>query len=192
MVGSLPGLLMDTSYLLPAAGIRVEGVPDDVLRTARDAGHETWVCDISVFEVLAEGAKFAASGKVDEERLEIAVQAILGDENLRKVRAYEPEVVRTSISLRRLHRDFVDCLIIASALEHCEGLVSEEDFRQEPGLLRFIEERRHGFRLLTAKDLAREARRGGKAGTWPTDGAVAGAKPEIKVHIPKAVFEGTA
>lgn len=152
-------MLVDTSYLLPLAGMAVEGIPDDIIGATRHAGYETWICDVSLFELLAKGAKFAAAGKVDEERLNIAVQAVLSDERIRKAGAYEAEVGRTSVRLRRFHRDFVDCLIIASALEHCEGLVSEEDFRREPGLARFIEEKKPGFRLLAAKDVVPIARR---------------------------------
>jgi PIN domain nuclease of toxin-antitoxin system len=149
----MPGLLLDTSYLLPTAGIRVEGVRNNVLRAAQEAGHETWVCDISIFELLAKGAKFAASGKVDEERVNLAVQAILGDTRIRKAGAYEEGVGRTSIKLRRIHRDFVDCLIIASALEHCEGLTTEEEFDKEPVLIRFVVQKKPGFKFWNAKKL---------------------------------------
>lgn len=149
-----PGLLLDTTYLLPVAGIGVEGVRSDVLGAARDAGYETWICDISVFEVLAKGAKFATSGKADEERVNRAVQALLGDAGIRKAGAYEDGVGRTAIRLRRYHRDFVDCLIIAAALEHCEGLVTEEEFKDEPDLVMFIRERSPSFRVLKAKELA--------------------------------------
>jgi len=100
-------------------GVDVKGVGHQVLRASRDAEHEVWVSDISMFELLAMGAKFAAEGEVSKDRVALAVKAIMGDDKIMKVSAYGERVASTSIELRRYHRDFVDCLIVASALEHC-------------------------------------------------------------------------
>ena len=147
-------LLYDTTYFLPLAGIEVTGPAAEALRKARSSGREVWVSEISMFELLAKGAKFAEAGKVEGERVSLAVRAVMEDERIRKAPAYEGRVASTSVSLRRFHRDFVDCLIIASALEHCEGMVSEEDFRRNGELLRFVRDRKPGFRFVTSKDLA--------------------------------------
>ena len=59
-----------------------------------------------------------------------------------------------SVKPRRFHRDFVDCLIMASDLEHCGGLVAEEEFKDEPDLVAFIGQRSPSFGPLKAEDLA--------------------------------------
>ena len=147
-------LLLDTTYLLPAVGVKLGGALDDAFLAAQDAGHEVWMSDISIFELLAKGAKLAEAGKLSEERLALGVRGILADRSIMKVSAYDEEVAATSVKLRRFHRDFVDCLIIASALEHCEGLVTEEEFKDEPDLIGFIKRRSPTFRLLKAKEFA--------------------------------------
>ncbi len=48
-------VLIDTTYLLPAAGIRVEGVPADAVRRIKEAGHQVLASEISLLEVLARG-----------------------------------------------------------------------------------------------------------------------------------------
>ena len=48
------------------------------------------------------------------------------------------------MGLRRFHRDFLDCLVIASALEHCEWTVSDEDFQRNGELLRSVRDRKPG------------------------------------------------
>lgn len=149
-------LLLDTTYLLPAVGVKLGGELDRTLVAAQDAGHEVWISDITVFELLAKGAKLVEAGKLSEERLALGVRGILADGSIRKASAYEEDVAETSVKLRRYHRDFVDCLIVASALEHCDGLVTEEEFEDEPDLVRFIEEMSPSFRVLKAKELARK------------------------------------
>ncbi|MDG6900534.1 MAG: PIN domain-containing protein [Nitrososphaerota archaeon] len=145
-------VLLDTTYMLPAVGVGVGERLDHTLAAAQDAGHETWVSDISLFELLAKGAKLVKAGKLPEEKLMAGVRSIMADDTVEKASAYGEQVAAASIGLRRFHNDFVDCLIIASAMEHCDALVSEDDFATDEGLLRFVRERRPEFRFMTSMD----------------------------------------
>jgi len=130
---------MDTTYMLPLAGIAVKGVERDALRKLRASGHEVFASDISVFELLAKGGKLAAEGLADEERVLLGVRSILEEEGVRKVVAYDDEVARTALALRRHHPDFIDCLILASALQSSDALATEdEDLTRNETLMKVV------------------------------------------------------
>ena len=150
-------ILLDTTYLLPAAGISVQGVAADVLRRVRAEGHEVVISEISLFELLAKGAKLAAEGRADQERIYLAARSILQDKGVERIAAYGDAVVKRSISLRRYHHDFVDCMILASALEACEALMTEDEtLSRSKGVQDIIKETRPGFVISGWKNLMRK------------------------------------
>ncbi|MDE1854281.1 MAG: hypothetical protein KGI38_11130 [Thaumarchaeota archaeon] len=87
-------VLVDTTYLLPTAGIAVEGVEKDLLKRAPAGAHEVNPSDISLFEIPAKGAKPSSERLAAEERVALAIQSILDDERITKVSAYREEVAR--------------------------------------------------------------------------------------------------
>lgn len=109
-------ILLDTTYLFPFAGINVRGIERNAVERASARGHQLSVSEMSLFELAAKGAKLVEDGSADAERIAQAVQSIVSDETLRKVRPYEDGVLPFAIALRRHNSDFVDCVILASAV----------------------------------------------------------------------------
>ena len=120
-------ILLDTTYLLPVAGIQIQGVERDTIRRAKSLGHQLFISEISLFELAAKGAKLAKDGLANKERLTQAVQSLVSDESLGKVGAYEDGLLQLAVDLRQNHSDFVDCLILATAVSACEMLVTEDE-----------------------------------------------------------------
>lgn len=147
-------VLLDTTYLLPAAGIRVEGVPADAARKVREAGHAVLASEISLFELLAKGAKLVAEGKADRGRVSLAVKSILSDASIGKASAYAEGTMAAAIEFREHHSDFVDCLILASAAGECDALVTEDAaIPKNRGMMDAVLRRKPGFRVLTLSAL---------------------------------------
>jgi predicted nucleic acid-binding protein len=120
-------ILLDTTYFLPFAGISVRGIERDAVKRASAIGHELFVSEMSLFELAAKGAKLVGDGSADPERVAQAVQSISTDEKLRKVRLYDEGVLPLAIALRPHNSDFIDCVILASAVSTCEILVTEDE-----------------------------------------------------------------
>ncbi len=120
-------ILLDTTYLFPFAGINVRGIERDAVERASAMGHQLSVSEMSLFELAAKGAKLVEDGSADAERIAQAVQSVVSDETLRKVRLYEDGVLPFAIALRRHNSDFIDCVILASAVMTCEILVPEDE-----------------------------------------------------------------
>jgi len=119
-------LLVDTTYLLPAIGISVKGIPADGIVGLRQQGHEILASDVSIFELSAKGAKHIAEGRLSPERVARGIRAIIYDGTVTMIPIHESALLLTAFRLRKMLGDFIDCLILASAMEHCEVLVTED------------------------------------------------------------------
>jgi hypothetical protein len=55
-------LLLDTTYLLPAIGVSVGGIPERAPLELHERGHVLSISEISLFELAAKGAKYISEG----------------------------------------------------------------------------------------------------------------------------------
>jgi PIN domain nuclease of toxin-antitoxin system len=119
-------ILLDTTYLLPAIGISLKDFPRDVLIMLRRKGNQVFMSDISIFELSAEGAKYVGAKKLSAERVIEGIRAIVFDENIVKIPIHESRILLTALRIRDWLSDFIDCLIVSSALNQCDALISED------------------------------------------------------------------
>ena len=127
-------VLLDTAYLMPAIGVQVKGVPQDALSLIRGGGHVAAISELTLFELSAKGARYAASGVLDPERVRRGVLAVARDEGLVRVPLLDEEVLKTSHSLRGILGDYLDCVILSSAINRCDTILTED------GLIRGLPE----------------------------------------------------
>ena len=120
-------LLVDTSYLLPAIGISVKGIPSDGMVKLIEEGHEIYASDISIFELSAKGAKHVAAGTLSAERVARGIRAIVHDGTVTMIPIHESTLLLTAFKLRNVLSDLIDCLIIASAIYHSDMLITEDN-----------------------------------------------------------------
>jgi len=119
-------ILLDTTYLMPAIGVRVKEISPDTLSLIRRGSHETAISEVSLLELSAKGAKLVASGALTAERVSRGVTATRRDVDLEKIQYTDEDVLRTSIVLRGWHSDYLDCLILSSAINRCDVLLTED------------------------------------------------------------------
>jgi len=124
-------LLLDTTYLLPAIGVSIKGLPKDALIRLIQKGHQISISNISVFELSAKGAKHVATGTLSAERVTRGISAIVYDERITVVPMHDSSVLLMAFKLRRMLSDFIDCLILSSAINHCDAIVTEDKDIQE-------------------------------------------------------------
>jgi len=119
-------LLLDTTYFLRAIGINVKGVDWDVVIRLMREGHEISMSDITIFELSAKGAKHVAAGALPVERVTRGIRALVYDKTVTAIPIHETTLLITAFKLRRLLSDFIDCLILASAMNECDSLITED------------------------------------------------------------------
>ena len=115
-------MILDTTYLLPLAQIAVD---TDLLAAVakKNTGlklEDIVVSLISIFELQAKAAKL----KVPAKSTIRAVDAVLSA--FRVIPFYEPGVIETAQRIRKIIPDYVDCIILATAVVSKEDLVTED------------------------------------------------------------------
>jgi predicted nucleic acid-binding protein len=115
-------LILDTTYLLPLAQIAVD--TDLLAAVAKKKTYlkleDIGVSLISVFELQAKGAKLNVPAKSTIR----AVDAILSA--FRVVPFYEAGIIEAAQKIRKTISDYVDCIILATAVASKEDLVTED------------------------------------------------------------------
>lgn len=119
-------ILLDTTYLLPAIGVSVKGLAGDAMIKLIEMGHQISISDITIFELSAIGAKHAVLGRISAERVSRGIRAIVYDDRIERIPVHDSSVLLTAFRLRKLMNDFIDCLILSSAVNRCD-LLSTED-----------------------------------------------------------------
>jgi predicted nucleic acid-binding protein len=137
-------ILLDTTYLLPAIGVSVRGIPSDVPELLIARGNELAISQITLFELSAKGARYVAEGTLSVDRVTRGIDAISYDDSVMKLNSYETSTLRVALKLRESLGDFIDCLILSSAAIHSEILLTEDD-----DIHRLKKEKRFG-ELMTA------------------------------------------
>jgi len=120
-------LILDTTYLLPLAGI---GVDTDLLKAVFEDKAKLRLEDfsvslISIFELQAKAAKL----KVPVSTVLSAVKTIT--KVFKVVPFYDVEVIDKSFELRKHISDYIDCIIVATAIVLKKDLVTEDTLIHE-------------------------------------------------------------
>jgi len=118
---------LDTTYLLPAIGISIKDLPKDTLVRLMQKGHQISISNISIFELSAKGAKHVAAGTLSTERVTRGIRAIVYDERITVIPMHDSSVLLMAFKFRRLLGDFIDCLILSSAINQNDAIVTEDE-----------------------------------------------------------------
>ena len=118
---------MDTTYLLPAIGVSVKGLPRDALIELIGKGHQIAISDVTVFELSAKGGKYITIGTLTAERVCRGIRSIVYEERIARIPIHDSSVLLTAFKLRRMLSDFIDCLILSSAINRSDVIVTEDE-----------------------------------------------------------------
>jgi len=120
-------LLLDTTYLLPAIGIAIKELPNDAPLKLITQGHQIAITDITIFELAAKAAKHITNGTLTPERVTRGIKAITYDDTIEIIPATrDQKILLTAFKLRNTLSDFIDCLILSSAINQCDAIVTED------------------------------------------------------------------
>ena len=115
-------LILDTTYLLPMSGI---GVDTDLLKAAADERialdmGSISISMISLFELQAKVAKLGISAGFAANAVDM-INTVFRVEPF-----YNSDVIKISQSLLKLLEDYIDCIIVATAIVLHEDLITED------------------------------------------------------------------
>lgn len=143
-------MIIDTTYLLPLVQI---DVPTDLLSAITKKRinirlKELGISSISIFELQAKAAKLFIS----PETVNDAIKFIM--KHFRVINFYNSEIVRVSFELRKILPDYIDCVILATAI------ICKEDLLTEDSKIHAIKSnitRKHNIKILRFSDLMKSS-----------------------------------
>jgi len=149
-------LLLDTTYLLPAIGVSIKNLLQDASIKLIRKGHEISISDITIFELSAKGAKHITLGTLTAERVSRGIRAIVYDDRIERIPIHDSSVLLTAFKLRRMLNDFIDCLILSSAINRNDILVTEDgdihDLREKREFQELLHMINPQFKIQTLKE----------------------------------------
>ena len=138
-------LILDTTYLLPLAKADIEA---DLLMAIDDGAVDIPLSDIkismiSIFELQAKIAKNKLPAR-------LAIDAISAiNSSIKTEPFYSPKIIEVADALSRELGDYVDCIILATAIALKEDLISEDS--RLHGMKEAVR-RKYGINILNYRD----------------------------------------
>jgi PIN domain nuclease of toxin-antitoxin system len=122
-----------------------------------EKGHNISISQITLFELSAKGAKYVNNGTLLPETVTEGIRAILYDDEIEIVPFHDSKLLLTSFKLRNTLTDFIDCLIVATAINHCDALITEDEeihkLTKKNGINELIEATNPKFKIKRVSEL---------------------------------------
>lgn len=148
--------MLDTAYLLPAIGISVKKISSEDVLESLNKANEAALCEITIFELCAKAAKYVSAGMLEAGRVSRGIQAIINDDSIIKLRTYDSRELSTAFKLRAILGDFIDCLILATAMNQADRLLTEDrdihDLKRNERFKELVKSANPKFEILTLSE----------------------------------------
>jgi PIN domain nuclease of toxin-antitoxin system len=149
-------ILLDSTYLFPLIGVRVRGL-DPLLLLGLKPRHRLLVSDVSLFELSAKGAKYVVQGVLEPEDVTRGIQSLSMDADIARIPYFTSQILNVSFKLRGTLSDYIDCLILSTAVNESDVLMTEDDillnFTDDEANRAFLHALNPDLRILDHKQL---------------------------------------
>lgn len=120
-------IFFDSSYFFPLIKVKVEkSSPEIISLTYQRESFELQFSSITLFELSAKGARLIKEGKLTVNDVVDGINALVSWRNISLIEPWNGEVQRLAFDFRLDHSDYIDCLVLASAIIHANVFVSED------------------------------------------------------------------
>ena len=118
-------VFLDSSFLFPFIRVDVKNISKKKIgNLLRNKNYEIFCSELVYFEFSAKGSKYIEQGILNMEDLLDGISFIHNYNKITKIPIYYPEILILAQKFREAHQDYVDCLILASAVKSSEVLIS--------------------------------------------------------------------
>jgi PIN domain nuclease of toxin-antitoxin system len=150
-------LLLDTTYFLPTIGVSIKEMHKDALLTLIAKKHQIAMSQITIFELSAKGAKYVKEGQLAPERVTRGISAIIYNDTIATIPMHDTTILQNAFKLRNMLNDFIDCLILSSALNHSDALITEDDeiqsLKKNTEFHNLLADLKPGFKILKLTEI---------------------------------------
>lgn len=151
-------LLVDSSFFFPLIGVAIAHCPKDAIIELLNKV-EVIHSDLLLFELSAKGCKLVTQEIISIEDLTRGITAIKYHPRIRSIPIHYSEIQSLACDLRKHHSDFIDCLLVATAVYHADGMISLDKSLQKKAQKEWkptLEKVNPKFKVLLWKDYQKE------------------------------------
>ncbi len=149
-------ILLDTSYLLPLIKVEVDDWSSKkLLELLYNQEDKFFFTDISIFEIVAKGMKIALNHEnLIPEDIQNGIDSLQNNKDIIRIESFHhPYIYELSFKCRKIHSDFIDCMIFSSAVCHVDCLATYdhtfiEKITQSKEIVDFIETINPEFKII--------------------------------------------
>ncbi|MFV2015277.1 MAG: PIN domain-containing protein [Candidatus Heimdallarchaeota archaeon] len=121
-------ILLDSSFLFPYIQIDVKSVNnEDLLELIESRENNIIISDISLFELSAKGNKYIQKSNINPNDLTDGLNTIINENQLTRIPIHYSEIQILAFKIGKLHKDFIDCLILATAFYNSDVFLTLDD-----------------------------------------------------------------
>lgn len=122
-----PKILLDTTYFLPIFGIDIELSKDEeiILQKVIDK-LSPMINSLSLFEAKWKILYFSRNNRQLLDRYYKFLKFITLTNKIKVIPFYKPEIDELATKLYKLHKDYIDCSILAAAIMTADVLLTED------------------------------------------------------------------
>jgi predicted nucleic acid-binding protein len=135
-------MLIDSTFFFPLISVEIQNCPKEaILELLRK--EEIVRSDLVIFELSAKGSKLINEGKLTIEDLTEGLTAIQYHPSIETIPIHYSEIQILACELRKQHADFIDCLMVATAVNNtnCFLTFDKEIKRKTQGIWKKIIEK---------------------------------------------------
>ncbi|HUT80849.1 MAG TPA: PIN domain-containing protein [Candidatus Bathyarchaeia archaeon] len=114
---------MDSSFFFPLIGVEVEQCPKRAIMKLI-AKEEVVRSELVIFELSAKGSKLINAGKLSLKELTQGITAIQYHSKIEVIPIHYSEIQTLACELRKKHSDYIDCLMVATAVHYADGMIT--------------------------------------------------------------------
>ena len=121
-------ILLDSSFLFPYIQIDVKSVDNkDLLELIESKQNDIVISEISLFELSTKGNKYIQKSIIKPTDLTDGLNTIVNEIQLSRIPIHYSEIQLLAFRIGKLHEDFIDCLILATAYYNSDIFLTLDD-----------------------------------------------------------------
>ena len=119
------GIFLDSSFFFPFINVEVENCEkSDILNLLKNEKFQIVRSELTTFELSAKGVKLVNEGKIDITDLIKGINTVQFLSTVNVIPIYYSDIQIMASQFRSEHSDFIDCLILSSAINYSDQLIT--------------------------------------------------------------------
>lgn len=118
-------IFLDSSFFFPFIRVDLKNVSKkEIGNLFRNENQKLFCSELVYFELSAKGSKYINKGILSMEDLLDGISFIQNYEKITKIPMHYPEILILAQEFRKTHQDYIDCIILASAIKSSDMFIT--------------------------------------------------------------------